>query len=197
MEGDSSLITFSDEYRLLEVYHQKRSFRQGPCLYMCRTGSKPGGEKYSDVAEKLTQIVDSGLLVRDGVEADGEESNDDVIQRLVDLLKESGDELNQKIQKSYELLGYLQSSFSYSLFDRLTSAFIGSVVPEHERSRMNREQIALTFEVTSRLNALDLHPMNRIMGFGAQYLQQHFTPWIHQHGGWEKAFVVDDEDEIH
>ncbi|XP_051953563.1 apoptosis facilitator Bcl-2-like protein 14 [Xyrauchen texanus] len=200
MEGDSSLITFSDEYRLLEVYHQKRRkpiFRQGPSLYMCRTGSKTGGEIFGDVAEKLTQIVDSGLLVRDGVEADGEESMDDVIQRLVELLKESGDELNQKIQKNHELLRGLQSGFSYSLFDRLTSAFIGSVVPEHERSRMNREQIALTFEVTSRLDALDLQPMNRIMGFGAQYLQQHFSPWIHQHGGWEKAFLVDDEDEIH
>jgi len=31
---------------------------------------KTGGEKYENVAEKLTRIVDSGLLVDDGIEPD-------------------------------------------------------------------------------------------------------------------------------
>lgn len=120
----------------------------------------------------------------------------DVIDKLIDLLKKSGDNLNERIQSNHELLGYLQRTFTYDLFKKLTKAFITSVVPEYLQSKRKREQIALAFEVTSRLKALDLHPMNRAMGYGAQYLQENFAPWVKQHGGWEKAFDNDDE-EVH
>ncbi|XP_056117173.1 apoptosis facilitator Bcl-2-like protein 14 [Rhinichthys klamathensis goyatoka] len=190
MEGDSPSITRSDEYRLLETYCQKRKPQR---VFMCSLEAQTGGEKYGNVAEKLTRIVDSRLLIDDGLETDS--VNTDVIEQLVDLLKKSGDDLNEKIEKNHELLGYLQCTFSYDFFEKLISAFIKSVVPEFPQSRNKHEQIALTFEVTSRLRALDLHPMNRVMGFGAQYLQKNFTPWVKQHGGWEKAF--DDNDEVH
>lgn len=197
MECDSPSITRSDEYRLLETYCQKRKPSTQPvakCLYVQPGGTnRTGGEKYGNVAEKLTRIVDSGLLVDDGIEPDSVST--DVIEQLVELLKKSGDDLNEKIEKNHELLGYLHNTFSYDFFEKLTTAFIKSVVPEFLQSRNKHEQIALTFEVTSRLRALDLHPMNRVMGFGAQYLQKNFTPWVKQHGGWEKAF--DDNDEVH
>ncbi|KAK7160328.1 hypothetical protein R3I93_008084 [Phoxinus phoxinus] len=195
MEGDSPSITHSDEYRLLETYCQKRkpstSPRRSLCMYSRE--AQTGSEKYGNVAEKLTRIVDSGLLADNGLETDS--VNTDVIEKLVELLKKSGDDLNEKIKKDHELLGYLQSTLSYDFFEKLTTAFIKSVVPGFLQSRNKHEEIALTFEVTSRLGALDLHPMNRVMGFGAQYLQKNFTPWVKQHGGWEKAF--DDNDEVH
>lgn len=97
--------------------------------------------------------------------------------------------LPSQIEKNHVLLGYLQSTFSYDFFEKLTTAFIKSVVPEFPQSRNKHEQIALTFEVTSRLRALDLHPMNRVMGFGAQYLQKTFTPWVKQHGGWVRVYA--------
>ncbi|XP_016369867.1 apoptosis facilitator Bcl-2-like protein 14 [Sinocyclocheilus rhinocerous] len=190
MDGDSLLITCSDEYRLLETYCQKR---RKPSASAC-------DEKFGDVAEKLAQIADNGLLFDEGLEPDSpvaKEANSDVIVRLVDLLKTSGDELNETIQSNQELLGYLQQTFSYDLFKKLTKAFITSSVPEFLQSRKKREQIALAFEVTSRLKALDLHPMNRVMGYGAQYLQENFAPWVKQHGGWEKAFDDDDDEEVH
>ncbi|KAK2894638.1 hypothetical protein Q8A67_011867 [Cirrhinus molitorella] len=160
------------------------------------------GDKFGEVAEKLTQIVDNGLLdkrrVDEGIESDGDKDVDqDVIEKLVDLLKKSGDDLNERILSNHELLGYLQRTFSYNFFKRLTDAFITSVVPEYLQSRRKREQIAMTFEVTSRLNALDLHPMNRSMGYGAQYLQEYFALWVNQHGGWEKAFDDHDDEEVH
>ncbi|ROL43330.1 Apoptosis facilitator Bcl-2-like protein 14 [Anabarilius grahami] len=192
MEGDSPSITCSDEYRLLQTYCLKRresSTKTSACLFYAQSA-----EIFGDVAEKLTRIVDSGLLLDDEIEADS--VNTDNIEKLVDLLKKSGDELNEKIQKNHELVGYLQRTLSYDFFDKLTTAFIESVVPEYLQSRSKHEQIALTFEVTSRLQALDLHPMNRVMGFGAQYLQKYFAPWVKQHGGWEKAFDDDDE-EVH
>ncbi|XP_073706472.1 apoptosis facilitator Bcl-2-like protein 14 [Garra rufa] len=214
MEGDSPLITCSDEYQLLEKYCQKRRkprarLMQSACMNRQELGA--GDEKFGDVAEKLTQIVDKGLLDKEllptvdnipffdeGIESDGDRDVDqEVIEKLVDLLKKSGDDLNKRIQSNHELLGYLQRTFSYDFYKRLTRAFITSVVPEYLQSRRKREQIALTFEVTSRLKALDLHPMNRAMGYGAQYLQEYFAPWVNQHGGWEKAFDKDDDEEVH
>ncbi|XP_050991477.1 apoptosis facilitator Bcl-2-like protein 14 isoform X2 [Labeo rohita] len=207
MEGDLPLIT-SDEYRLLETYCQKRRkpqtrLRQSACMYSFDAGD----EKFSDVAEKLTQIVDNGLLdeellqpvdrrlnADEGIEADSDKDVDqDVIEKLVDLLKKSGDNLNEKILSNHELKGYLQRTFSYDVFKKLTKTFITSVV----QGGSKREEIALAFEVTSRLKALDLQPMNRAMGYGAQYLQEYFAPWVKQHGGWEKAFEDDDDEEVH
>uniref|UniRef100_A0A671LYS4 Apoptosis facilitator Bcl-2-like protein 14 n=1 Tax=Sinocyclocheilus anshuiensis TaxID=1608454 RepID=A0A671LYS4_9TELE len=165
---------------------------------------KTGDEQFGDVAEKLTQIVDNGLLdeellqtvdkrliVDEGLESAGgvKDVDQDVIDKLVDLLKKSGDNLNERIQSNHELLGYLQRTFSYDLFKKVTEAFITSVVPEYLQSRRKREQIALAFEVTSRLKALDLHPMNRAMGYGAQYLQEYFAPWVKQHGGWVRVYA--------
>lgn len=97
--------------------------------------------------------------------------------------------LSSQIQCNRELLGYLQQTFSYDLFKALTKAFITSSVPEFLQSRKKCEQIALAFEVTSRLKALDLHPMNRVMGYGAQYLQENFAPWVKQHGGWVRVYA--------
>ncbi|XP_052387954.1 apoptosis facilitator Bcl-2-like protein 14 isoform X2 [Carassius gibelio] len=219
MEDDSPLITCSDEYRLLETYCQKRRKRESrarsmksACMYSL--GAQSDDEQFGDVAEKLTQIVDKGLLgeellhnvdkrllVDEGLESDGDlgvkDVDQDVIDKLIDLLKKSGDNLNERIQSNHELLGYLQRTFTYDLFKKLTKAFITSVVPEYLQSKRKREQIALAFEVTSRLKALDLHPMNRAMGYGAQYLQENFAPWVKQHGGWEKAFDDDDDEEVH
>ncbi|TRY89694.1 hypothetical protein DNTS_032321 [Danionella cerebrum] len=162
------------------------------------------GGKFANAAEKLTHIVDCGSLGYDeGIEPDGPSSqstdsnlsDDPVIKELVELLKKSGDELNKRILENHELLRILQRSFSYSLFDKLTRAFITRVAPEYPKKGNECEQIALTFEVTRRLGALDLQPMNRVMGYGAQFLQQNFAPWVKQHGGWEKAF--DHDEDVH
>ncbi|KAG5273912.1 hypothetical protein AALO_G00157010 [Alosa alosa] len=144
------------------------------------------------VADKLTQIADNVDHVPDVVVTD----SDDLIQRLVELLREAGDELDGK---NPELVKQLQGSFSYSLFEKVTKTFLDCVVPSWAGSTHGTQQaqIAMTFEVTSRLSTLDVQPMNRIMGFGAHFLQQNFSGWVQKYGGWEKAFDgQDDEDEV-
>ncbi|MCI4379148.1 hypothetical protein PGIGA_G00224690 [Pangasianodon gigas] len=207
MSADDPFIT---EYQLLEIYHKKRKSRsiakpshpivlkgcsgkyQQPIVNHCvfegkrvPASAETEPEAFAQVADKLTHIVDSAPPAQDQVVTDC-----DVIQRLVELLKEYGDRVNEKIQKDKELLSYLQGLFSYNLFEELASAFIHSMVPpgkQREEDNDQKMKIAWTFEMTSRLSALDLQPMNRTMGFGAQYVHQHFAPWIQQHGGWVRA----------
>lgn len=39
-------------------------------------------------------------------------------------------------------------------------------------------------QVASRLSAADTLPMNRLLGFGAKYLQTHYSAWAAQQGGY-------------
>ncbi|XP_028813926.1 apoptosis facilitator Bcl-2-like protein 14 [Denticeps clupeoides] len=149
-----------------------------------------------DVAEKITGIADS-ISISPKIASDGDDdSNDgdeDVIPRLVELLRQSGDQLDKEIKKNPDLARFLTNSFSYNLFATITNSFLQRVAPS--RAPITQQaQIAMTFEVTRRLSALDLQPMNRVMGFGAQYLQQNFSSWVHQRGGWERAFQEDDHE---
>ncbi|KAG7333287.1 hypothetical protein KOW79_003422 [Hemibagrus wyckioides] len=201
------------EYQLLEIYHKKRRSRSSAeptlqgwpakdlqffgCMSTSTRTRVPASAKTDvlvQVADKLTDIVDSVPPAQDQAVTDS-----DVIQRLVEILIEYGDQVNEKIVKDTELFSYLQNLISYNLFEKLASAFILSMVPPgnlREEDHDQKKKIAWTFEMTSRLSALDLQPMNRTMGFGAKYVHQHFAPWIQQHGGWENAFKIDEGDEV-
>lgn len=89
----------------------------------------------------------------------------------------------------HELRKQLQASLSYGFFKRLTSSFLMRLSPEElpTTESIKQAEIAVTFELTSRLNAMDCHPMNRVLGFGAKYLQDYFTPWVNQQGGYVSA----------
>ncbi|GAA6101734.1 apoptosis facilitator Bcl-2-like protein 14 [Tachysurus ichikawai] len=211
METKSADDQFIIEYRLLELYHKNRKSRsrtkptqpvlkkplQESASKRTRIPASANTDALVQVADKLTDIVDNVPPAQNQVVTD---SDQDVIQRLVEILKEYGDNFDEKIAKDAELLSYLQGLFSYNLFEKLASAFIVSMEPPGKLREEDNDQkikIAWTFEMTSRLSALDLQPMNRTMGFGAQYVHQNFTPWIQQHGGWANAFKIDEGDEVH
>ncbi|XP_010881817.1 uncharacterized protein LOC105018237 [Esox lucius] len=174
-----------------------------------------GKGSLSGVAERLTQIADTVDITQRAdttvairpcvghIEADGTDDLDDVILKIVELLKVSGDQLNEKIKSNPTLQKHFQTSFTYGLFEKVTTTLVqgmmgGDPVARHgdpapEKS-VQREEIALVCEVTSRLSALDLHPMNQAMGFGSRYLQQHHTAWVKKQGGWNKVFDSEDTD---
>ncbi|XP_064199390.1 apoptosis facilitator Bcl-2-like protein 14 isoform X2 [Anguilla rostrata] len=147
------------------------------------------------VTEKLTRIVDSVPLEFEDIETDGP---DDVVQTIVELLRESGDRLNEEMKTNKSLAELFRKGFTYSLFERVTGLFLQKVDPSHVpgSSVPEQAQVALAFEVTSRLTAVDCHPMNVVMGFGAKYLQENYSSWVKQHGGWENAFDAEDDEEV-
>ncbi|KAI1888466.1 hypothetical protein AGOR_G00185440 [Albula goreensis] len=197
----------SMEFRLLMAYTKKRKQPIRLVFQSARlesaqvpdkrrkvkaVGSMAAPGVLDNVADKLTNIADSVKLESGDIEPDGP---DDVIQRVVELLRESGDRLNEEMKKDETLAKTLRSCFSYSMFESVTNLFLDRVDPSTIPSTKSAEQakIALTFEVTNRLTAVDCHPMNMLMGFGAKYLQDNFSTWVKQRGGWEKAFEDDEE----
>ncbi|XP_072530100.1 apoptosis facilitator Bcl-2-like protein 14 [Salminus brasiliensis] len=145
------------------------------------------------IVSRLSKIADSVHFLPSDLETDG----DDIIERIVDILREQGDKLDEEIRNNHKLMQQLQDVLTYNTFQKLTTLFIRRLTPEEVAPAKHPKQahIALVCELTSRLKTMDRHPMNRVLGFGAKYLQDYYTPWVNQQGGYEKVFSTDDEEE--
>ncbi|PKK30238.1 BCL2-like 14 (apoptosis facilitator) [Columba livia] len=132
-------------------------------------------------------------------DSDGKEYDEEMIQTIVSLLRKSGDELEEMIQKDRTFYQRFEDMLSYTFFKSITDLFLKCAVadsPSEPESQVQRVKVAFIMEVATRLNAVDNHPMNLVLGFGLKYLREHFKPWIQDQGGWEKAFESLDEEEV-
>ncbi|CAL8358857.1 unnamed protein product [Lota lota] len=212
----------SDEFLLLDKYctrqEMRRLYRSGaPLLVYCQ-GSGPSrhsnatgvfkqssiasGFSSMNVVESLADIADSVQIAEGDLKTEDSspEHQQDLVEKLVELLKKEGDDMNEKIKQNKVLQQQLQGAISYSLFERLMAALqggcpVGSAAqctsaPSASEARLRMEQIAWTFEVTHRLSAIDQIPKRRALSFGSRYLRQHHSDWVQQHGGWQKVFTV-------
>ncbi|XP_067446848.1 apoptosis facilitator Bcl-2-like protein 14 isoform X2 [Thunnus thynnus] len=151
------------------------------------------------VADRLVQIADSAPIPEVDVE-----DHDEIIQKMVELMKTFGDDINKKIKQNISLQQQLRT-MNYDMFEKLTSSMQSRVGQEGQGAaaasaeaasdrRIQQQKIALVFEVTSRLSAMDLVPKRRVLSFGDRYIQQHHNAWLQQHGGWEEVFDVENVD---
>ncbi|XP_072810547.1 apoptosis facilitator Bcl-2-like protein 14 isoform X3 [Vicugna pacos] len=123
---------------------------------------------------------------------DGE---DQIIAKIVELLKYSGDQLERELKKDKALMSRFQDGLTYPVFKTITDQFLRAVDTRGESEvKVHSFKAALAIDAMSKLTAIDNHPMNKVLGFGAKYLKENFTPWIQQHGGWEKVLGVSDEE---
>ncbi|XP_007435859.1 apoptosis facilitator Bcl-2-like protein 14 [Python bivittatus] len=195
-----------------------------------RVESLPDGQNDSDVshlADRLAEIVDNSRfpsgrktfqvvdrtlsLEEDGGWAskpfsqhqggvDGIDNEEKIIDAIVALLRKSGDELQEKIQKDKTFCQRVWDMMaSYTFFRRVTDRFleeppIDSTV--NSEDQVKRIKVALIMEATTKLLVMDNHPMNLVLGFGAKYLQENFSPWIQSQGGWGKALRLPDQEEV-
>ncbi|KAJ8374029.1 hypothetical protein SKAU_G00046090 [Synaphobranchus kaupii] len=182
---------------------KKTSKKLRKMLLMCvhpqrEKDEQPMGEivDVTSVADRLSSIVDSVDIRLEDIETD---SPNDVAQQIVELLRESGDQLDRKIKEDRVLAQHFRSGFTYALFERIATMFLQEVAPSDtipDTQSPHQARIALTCEVTRKLDAVDRHPMNMVMGFGAKYLQENFSLWVLQRGGWENAFEDKEDNEV-
>ncbi|XP_065521150.1 apoptosis facilitator Bcl-2-like protein 14 [Lathamus discolor] len=148
-------------------------------------------EPPSDVSSKISDLTDGS----ESKERDEEQ----IIQTIVSLLKQSGDQLEEKVKKDSGLYQHFKDMLSYTFFERITDLFLEDVSADstsEPEGQVQCKKVAYTMEVATRLTPVDNHPMNRVLGFGAKYLREHFRPWIQDQGGWEKALTSLDQEEV-
>nr|XP_014425235.1 apoptosis facilitator Bcl-2-like protein 14 isoform X2 [Pelodiscus sinensis] len=185
--------------------------------------SKGGAEVFLHIADRLAEIVssrlppapdqaqfraldctpglevDSGQLKfppQEGGEKDEEER---IIETIVALLRQTGDKLEETIKQDKTFYCCITKMLSYSFFKKLTDQYLEEVPQGSTKETEDKIQCtkaAFAMEVTTRLTAVDNHPMNAVLGFGVKYLKEHFSPWIQTHGGWEKAMELLDQEEV-
>uniref|UniRef100_A0A8C6S1E3 BCL2 like 14 n=1 Tax=Nannospalax galili TaxID=1026970 RepID=A0A8C6S1E3_NANGA len=117
-----------------------------------------------------------------GPKKDGE---DQIIGKIVELLKCSGDQLGRELKKDKALMSTLQDSLTYPVFKTITDMFLRDVDTRGESEvKAQGFKAALAVDAMAKLTAIDNHPMNRVLGFGTKYLKEYFSPWVQQNGGW-------------
>ncbi|KAH1185349.1 apoptosis facilitator Bcl-2-like protein 14 [Mauremys mutica] len=133
---------------------------------------------------------------QEGGEKDEEER---IIETIVALLRQSGDKLEETIKEDRTFYSCVTKMLSYAFFKKLTDQYLEEIPGDSTRETEDKIQCtkaAFVMEVTTRLTAVDNHPMNMVLGFGVKYLKEHFSPWIQNHGGWENALGLLDEEEV-
>ncbi|XP_006164860.1 apoptosis facilitator Bcl-2-like protein 14 isoform X1 [Tupaia chinensis] len=148
---------------------------------------------YSWPPPKLTRLRGGGVTQEAASsQKDGE---DQIIARIVELLKYTGDQLAKELKKDKTLISCFPDGLSYSVFKTITDQFLKGVDTRGE-SEVNAQgfKAALAIDVMAKLTAIDNHPMNRVLGFGTKYLKENFSPWVQLHGGWEKILGISHEE---
>ncbi|XP_016371966.1 uncharacterized protein LOC107711495 [Sinocyclocheilus rhinocerous] len=137
-------------------------------------------KKMENMVSELTELSDSVHFTPCEIEPDGaEDEESDVARKLAELLREQGDELNEKIKADKVLLEALQSSLTYGFFMKVMEAFCGSVSPDVPPEQKDKKvNVALVCEATSQLVGVHYHPVTYVMGLGARYLQEKYSTWI-------------------
>ncbi|KAM9375454.1 apoptosis facilitator Bcl-2-like protein 14 [Pholidichthys leucotaenia] len=133
------------------------------------------------VTDRLLQITESAPIHE--VEL---RNQDDIIQRLVELMITQGDHIDRKIKQNPKLHQQLQN-LTYDTFKRLTSSIQNLVEQTGSEQQIQQVQIAWAFEVTSRLSATGLVHQRRVLTFGERYIRENHAAWVQQHGGWVEA----------
>lgn len=155
------------------------------------------------VASRLTSLVNDIPFVPPDIEADAPEvtgSHSREVEAMIGLLlRKAGDRLNEKELKDANIAAEL--FWNYSFFRSLVNAVLTRMglrradpdAPGPQASP--KTQIAVACEITSRLSAVETLPMSRLLDHGARYLQDFYSPWAGQQGGYEAAFQEDEDDE--
>ncbi|CAL1568408.1 unnamed protein product [Knipowitschia caucasica] len=157
-------------------------------------------EDVEDVASRLAEISAeiSFVLPETDIETDSE---DDEVEKVIGLLlRDAGDRLYERELKDTNIAALLGN---YTFFERVILSLLVRMGLSKNSEKVDPEesaksQIAVACEATTRLSVLDTLPMTRLMSHGATFLNMHFSSWAEQHGGYEKAFDSEEEDdEVH
>lgn len=153
-------------------------------------------DELEDAADELVKIADEIPFIPSELEADSPEG--DNVEKLVGLLlREAGDRFNERELKNMSFFKDIIWNYRFykMLMNELLSRMgLSSADPDSPGPHAStKTQIAVTCEATSRLSSLDTLPMNRLLGFGAQFLKEYYSSWVQEQGGYEIAFVAEDE----
>lgn len=140
-------------------------------------------EKLSEELESIVKEIqfspkeDCAPLPSAASIGDCSSSGDNTTERIISLLKQHGDIIDQKISRNKSVQDFLQK-LSYSSFQQLADRYIAQIpspLPQTTDASPELVRLAFTLDFTAKVAGLCSQTVGRIMGFGYQYLQDSFT----------------------
>ncbi|XP_048098318.1 uncharacterized protein LOC125294032 [Alosa alosa] len=158
-----------------------------PDAIVCVEPSSAYFEKVSEELERIVKEVKESpteeeqfcaAILTDPRPAEAaSDSIDDIIERMVDLLKEHGDEINEKIRRNSSVSSFFQK-LNYNNFQQLADRYVAAIpdpLPQSTTAPPQLVKLAFTLDFTAKVAGLSSQAIGRIMGFGNQYIQDRFT----------------------
>uniref|UniRef100_A0A8C5LL60 Apoptosis facilitator Bcl-2-like protein 14 n=1 Tax=Leptobrachium leishanense TaxID=445787 RepID=A0A8C5LL60_9ANUR len=141
---------------------------------------------YNQVTAEIEHIVKESEKPDARKQSIGGESNydttddmDAVIKKIVSILRKQGDEWNSKVNDDPAVTNFFRN-ISYNSFKQLADVYVDK---ELKNTLVDATQDDLKFaysvHLTAQVAGVSMHSVNRIMGFGNQYLQDMFARYSH------------------
>ncbi|XP_066522648.1 uncharacterized protein [Hoplias malabaricus] len=136
--------------------------------------------KNSPVEENRTFNGEGQLMDINGLPM----SREEVIERIVALIKQQGDVMDVKLKENPTINSYF-SMLSYGSFQQLADQYVQSELPQQISqtpvAAPELVKFAFTLDFTARVAGLSRHAPGHILGFGNQYLKDRFTYMSESH----------------
>ncbi|XP_053562516.1 uncharacterized protein LOC128653323 isoform X2 [Bombina bombina] len=115
-----------------------------------------------------------------------------IITKLVTVLRREGDIWDKKIKED-PFLSTFFSDITYKSFKQLADVYVEKEV-QNKAVDVIPEDLAFAYSIhfTAQVAGLCSNPVNRIMGFGHQYLQDKFTQFSFNKEPWDSNAIAAD-----
>ncbi|XP_078500268.1 uncharacterized protein LOC144755336 [Lissotriton helveticus] len=164
-----------------------------------KEGDRNNDSYYSSVSAEIEQIVkqnenDQGRLRLASSHEDLEyEEKELLIRKIASMLQKKGDEWDKKIKEDPTLNTFFKD-MSYSSFKQLADIYVDKEVKKKKVDQTPEEvKFAFTVHLTAKVAGVCPHPINRIMGFGNQYLEDSCAQLSYRRKCWDKNAVEKEE----
>ncbi|XP_072915510.1 apoptosis facilitator Bcl-2-like protein 14 [Hemitrygon akajei] len=160
--------------------------------------SEVNPHKVAEILQNVMNTTTSFRMLRSSsLEADGTEAEQKTIDQIVEFLTARGDSIDEKIKKDPQFAKLFSEKPTFSFFKKVMDYALQVALPEEINSeadcesKENLNKFAFVVHATTKFAVSGNHPMTRIMGFGTKYLQEKFTVWVKDKGGWEN--IIEEE----
>lgn len=136
---------------------------------------EPTYSYYEKVTEELQKIVHEVKVKEEAKPL----TDDEISNRIIALIKEQGDAIDDKIKDNPTLSNFFQA-MTYSSFQRLADAYLEEEAtpvqnpPTVPPTAPELVTLAFTFDFTARIAGLSRQNIGHITGLGNRYLQDRF-----------------------
>lgn len=135
---------------------------------------EPPYSYYEKVSEELEKIV------HEAKETDQNLTNDEVIEKIIALIKHEGDAMDSKLKENPGVNSFFQK-MSYSSFQSLADTYVAPEKPGRPgpptvpHTAPELVKLAFTLDFTARLAGISRQSTTHVMGLGNRYLDERFA----------------------